>query len=94
VLYIHPESEEYINDQGRPHCQEGNVDKILANGSSGNAQHLSYPRTNPKYFPLDKVLDLIHATNLDIHAGNNERFVADLVFVTFAAVFNRPACRP
>jgi hypothetical protein len=64
MLNIHPESEEYINDHGGSHGDEGDIDKILPDGSGGNAQDFSDAGTNPKNLPLNKILDPSHGVKL------------------------------
>jgi hypothetical protein len=64
MLNIHPESEEYINDHGRPHRDERNIDEVLPDGGGGYSQDFPDAGTNPKNLPLDKILDPSHGVKV------------------------------
>jgi hypothetical protein len=64
-LDIHPESQDKIDDQGRSHRKEGNVNKPGTDTGSGNAHLLPDRRTYAKYLPFDKVLQSVHTSNLE-----------------------------
>jgi hypothetical protein len=59
-FYIHPESDKKVNDQGRAHGEERNIDKVFADRARSNANFFSNGRTNAEYMPFHKVLESIH----------------------------------
>jgi hypothetical protein len=63
-FYIHPESEDKINDKRRPHRKKGDVDKPGPDPGSGNAHSFSNGCTNTKHLPFDKVLQSVHIANI------------------------------
>jgi hypothetical protein len=71
---IHPECNEKIDNDGRTHRKEGNINKVLADGGCGNAHSLANSGTNPKYMPLDKMLEALHAAKIDRIYTKNKRF--------------------
>lgn len=66
---IHPKSDEYVDNNGRPHGDERNVNKIFSDNRSGDPKAFSNCSTNAKYMPFDKMLEIFHTANL--HAFND-----------------------
>ena len=63
-LYIHPESNEKINNYRRAHCHKRNVDKIFTDNRSGNAHPFANGSANAKYMPFYKMFETVHAVNI------------------------------
>ena len=64
-FYIHPECQDKVDDKGRPHREEGDIDKPGADPGSGNPHSFPDSRTHPKYLPFDEVLHSVHTSNLE-----------------------------
>lgn len=64
MFYVHPESNEQINDDGRSHGEERNINKIFADGGGGNAHFFANGAANTKYLPLNKMFYAVHSANL------------------------------
>ena len=60
LLDIHPECKEYIDDDGRPHGQAGDINEILTYGHRGDAQDLTDAGTDAENTSFDKILDVVH----------------------------------
>ena len=63
-LDIHPERQDEINDQRRPHSEERDVDKPGPDTGSGYTHSLTDRCTHSENLPLDEVLESVHVANL------------------------------
>jgi hypothetical protein len=63
-LDIHPERQDEINNQRRPHSEERDVDKPGPDTGSGYTHSLTDRRTHSENLPLDEVLESVHVANL------------------------------
>ena len=63
-LHIHPERQDEINDQRRPHSEERDVDKPGPDTGSGYTHSLTDRCTHSENLPLDEVLESVHVANL------------------------------
>src|SRR5579863_2101892 len=61
---VHPEGEDEINDKGRAHREEGDVDEPGPNTGGGYPHSFADCGTHPEHLPLNEVLQLVHASNL------------------------------
>ena len=71
---IHPKCNEEINDNGRSHRKEGDINKILADGGSGDTHFLTNGCANTEYMPLDKMLEAFHTAKIDRIYTKNKWF--------------------
>jgi len=73
-LDVHPKSNKKINNNRRAKCHERHVDKILTDGSSGNAHFFANGRTYTKYVPFNKMFKAIHTAKLNTISNKNKGF--------------------
>ena len=71
---IHPECNEEINDDRRAHRKEGYINKIFANGGSGDAHSLANGCANAEYMPLDKMFEPLHNAKIDRICSKSKQF--------------------
>ena len=64
VADIDPKSKEHVYNYGRAHGKEGDINKVFADSSIGNAHFFANIGANPKHLPFNKVLELIHTAKL------------------------------
>lgn len=65
TLNIHPERQNKINDERRPHREKGNVNKPGSDPGSGNTHPVPDRCAYTKYLPFDEVLQSVHTTKLE-----------------------------
>lgn len=99
VLNIDPKGKKKINDDRRPHGEERNIDKVLANGGCSNTHPFANNRAYPKNMPLNKVLYLVHTANLNKKkhkpkkclSKTNSAFALQAIFQYFCDTRSLPA---
>jgi hypothetical protein len=64
MFNIHPECQEYINNDRRTHCKARDVNKVFPDGDCGNTQHFTYTGTYPINLPFNEIFEPVHMSNL------------------------------
>jgi hypothetical protein len=64
VFHVHPEGQEYVDDNGRAHGQAGDVDEIFPDGGCGDPEDLSDAGTDAEDLPFDKIFQTGHVANI------------------------------
>ena len=55
VFDIHPKGDEQVDDDGRAHRQERNINKVFADGGRGDAHFFADIRAYAEYMPFHKL---------------------------------------
>ena len=58
-LYVHPERQYHINDNGWAKCKKGNVNEPKPDARTGHTYPVAYSGANPKGLPLYKIFYVI-----------------------------------
>jgi hypothetical protein len=85
---IHPESHEKINDQRRPHRQEGYVNKIFTDSTRSDAHFFANGGANTEYMPFYKLFEAVHSANVNKFSENYRLFLSNFKRCQLSVVSN------
>ena len=63
-LYVHPEGKDEVDNEGRAHGEEGDVDEPGPDTRSGDTHSFTNCCAHPEHLPLDEVFQSVHRANL------------------------------
>jgi hypothetical protein len=62
---ISPECKNHVNDDGRAHCQDGCIYKILPDPAGSDPHPVTDSRTNAKGIPFYEAFKSVHTSNVE-----------------------------
>lgn len=63
-FYVHPKSDEKINDHRRAHGEKRDIDKIFPDGGSSDTHFFAHSAAHPKYMPFYKMFKPLHVVKI------------------------------